>query len=158
MFNSLYEDKVTETSTTAKHDLGTLRYEPDGKVYRYVKNIDLTAADGWALCVASATDPNIVSGDASGGSAINSVPRGVAVAAIPQNSYAWVLISGYKSNVLSDGSVAAGEALVKHASTDGGVDSGAAGSTVAITVHQSFGLAMADDTTSRVQALIKLLG
>jgi len=157
MQRSITSGEVTSTSTTAQHELGTLREGDDGKLYRYVQNIDLTAADGWALCVANAANPHIVSGDASGGSAINSVPAGVAVGAIPKDSYGWVLVRGYKANVLSDGSVAAGEALIKHASTDGGVDSGAAGSTVAITVHQSFGLALANDTTSRVQALISTL-
>lgn len=157
MFNTVVEGSLTSTSTTQLHPLGTLRGDSDGNVYRYVKNIDLTAADGWALCAGSTTDPNVVSGDASGGSAITSIPRGVAIGAIPQNSYAWVQVLGYKANVLSDGSVAAGEGLIKHASTDGGVDSAAAGSTVAITVHQIFGKALAADTTTRVKALINTL-
>ena len=157
MFNTVVEGALTSTSTAQLHPLGTLRGDSDGKIYRYVKNIDLTAADGWALCAASTTDPNVVSGDASGGSVITSIPRGVVIGAIPQNSYAWIQVSGYKSNVLSDGSVAAGEALIKHASTDGGVDSGAAGSTVVVTVHQSFGKALANDTTTRVKALIDTL-
>lgn len=158
MFNDLWEDALTDVSATAKYRTGTLRGDPEtGKIYRYVKNIDLTAANGWALCVASASDPNVVSGDASGGSAINSIPRGVAVGAIAKDSYGWVLVSGYHGTVLSDGSVAAGESIVKHASTDGGVDSAGSGSTVAITVHQGFGLAIANDTTSRVKALISCL-
>jgi hypothetical protein len=151
-----FDDAVTATSTVAAYTLGTIR-QSAGKFYKYVKNIDLTAANGWALCAGSASDPTIVSGDATGGSSINSVPIGVAVGAIPQNSYAWILVHGYHSSVISDGSVVAGESLVKHATTDGGVDSAASGSTVVITVHQSFGLALANDTTSRVKAHIRCL-
>lgn len=157
MQRSVFDDAVTATSTTPKYKLGMLREEDNGIVYQYVKNIDVTAADGWALCAGSVSDLNIVSGDRSGGSAINTTPRGVAVGAFPKDSYGWILVRGYKANVLSDGSVAAGEALVAHASTDGGVDSGAAGSTVAINVHQSFGLAQAADTTTRVKAFINCL-
>jgi hypothetical protein len=157
MQRSVFEDAVTETSTSPKYKLGMLREEDSGKVYQYVKNIDVTAADGWALTAGDATDPTIVSGDRSGGSAINSIPVGVAVGSFPINSYGWVLVRGYKANVLSDGSVAAGEGLIAHASTDGGVDSAAVGSTVTITNHQIFGLALAADTTSRVKALIRCL-
>lgn len=151
-----FDDAITATSTVAAYTTGTIR-QYAGKIYKYVKNIDLTAANGWALCAASASDPTVVSGDATGGSSINSVPVGVAVGAIPQNSYGWILVHGYHSSVISDGSVAAGESLVKHATTDGGVDSAASGSTVVITVHQSFGLALANDTTSRVKAHIRCL-
>lgn len=147
---------LTQSSATPEHTLGDEQIV-DGKRYRYVKNIDLTASNGWALCVASASDPNIVSGDATGGSAITAVPRGVAIGTLGKDEYGWIQVSGYHSSVISDGSVAAGEALVKHATTDGGVDSGAAGSTATITVHQSFGLALADDTTSRVQALLNCI-
>lgn len=159
MFTQLYDDALTDTSTTPKYRTGTLRGDPaTGKIYRYVKNIDLTTVvNGWALCVASASDPNVVSADASGGSAITTVPRGVAIGAIGQNTYGWILVSGYHGSVLSDGSVAAGDSLIKHASTDGGVDTGVATSTAVITVHQSFGLALAADTTSRVKALISTL-
>lgn len=153
---ALFGDKLTDTSTVQARELGTLRESDDGdKQYRYVKNIDLTASAGWALTAGSASSPYTATGDRSGGSAINSVPIGVVVATtLPLNSYGWVQTKGYNGAVLSDGSVAAGEALIAHASTDGSVDSAAAGSTVVITVHQSFGLALAADTTSRVKVLL----
>lgn len=157
MQRSIWTDTVTDTSTVPQYKLGMLREEDNGKIYKYIKNIDLAVSDGWALCAASVSDVNIVSGDRSGGSSINTSPVGVAVGTIAQDSYGWVLVYGYKANVLSDGSVAAGEALIAHASTDGGVDSGAAASTAVITVHQSFGLAQAADTTTRVKAFIRCL-
>lgn len=153
---SLFTDALTDTSTVQEYPLGTQRLSDDGdKEYRYVKNIDVTASAGWALCAGSASNPYIASGDRSGGSAINSIPVGVVMATtLALNSYGWVQTKGINTSVLSDGSVAVGEALIAHASTDGSVDSALAGSTQVISVHQSFGLATANDTTSRVKAFL----
>jgi hypothetical protein len=151
MSKALFNGAVTDSSTVQEHDLGTV-VELDGKKYRYVQVVDLAAANGNVVEVASASDPDVVSIDRAGGSSIGRIPRGVAVGAIAANSYGWIQISGYKSNITSDGSVSAGEALVPHASTNGSADS----VTASTTAQQVFGYALADDTTSAVQGVITL--
>lgn len=141
--------KLASNSATAIDTPGAYRQAVDGKIYRYVQAVDLAVANGYVVTIADAADDSIVSIDISGGSSIAVKAAGVGIGAITADYYGWVLVKGVHSSVLSDGSVAAGEYVVPHASTNGSIDTAAAGSTVAITAHQALGVALADDTTTR---------
>jgi len=151
---SINAGAVTDSSTERLHEFGRLRFETDGgveKVYQYVQVVDAAVADGDALEVANATNPYIVSNDRSGGSSIAGVPAGVAVGTIAANSYGWILVRGYKANAKTDGSVAAGQAVIR-ASADGVLDSADS-----ISAGKTFGTALANDTTSRGKVFVSTL-
>jgi hypothetical protein len=148
---------------TAKEQLGKVYINHDnGKAYRYVQVVDIAAAKGDSLAYADATTGYVVSIDRSGGSSVGLLAAGVAITAITKDYYGWIQVSGIHSAVRCDGSVAAGDRLVLHASYDGRADTEANGSTVAVTSGQVFGMALAADstattTTATAAAMIRCL-
>ncbi|MAH45211.1 hypothetical protein CMI37_05245 [Candidatus Pacearchaeota archaeon] len=114
----------TVVTSTALYDLGIVWFdETTGKAFRYVEGDaalinDTIAAkealswmdDGWE-----------VTNDYSNGvSAAGLAPAGVAISAITEGAFGWIQVSG-QCDVLTDGGVSAGDALVLH-SVDGEVD------------------------------------
>jgi hypothetical protein len=134
-----FPDAVTDTSTTALHGLGIRRFEGN-KAYRYVQVVDQAVTIGQSLCIASTTD-GIVTSDRSGGSQLAYCVRGVAVGSIASGSYGWIQYMGV-CTYAGDGSVAAAEGLVPHASEDGDADTVTASSTAANTEARCFGFAL----------------
>lgn len=153
---SINATKLAANDATATDTPGAYRMAADGKIYRYVQVVDTAVANGHVVEVADAAVDYEVSKDRSGGSSIGRIPAGVAIGTISKDYYGWVLVKGVHTSVLSDGSVAAGEGVVPHASTDGAIDSVAAGSTVAVTSHQVLGFALANDTTSRAVVSVNI--
>ena len=140
-----FEDKVTDSSTTAKNGLGVIRYD-GAKEYRYVQVVDLPVTLGDALCQAAITE-GIVTADRSGGSQVALLCRGVAIGAIASGSYGWIQSKGI-GVVQCDGAVAAGDALVPHVSADGHADTVSNASVAVNTDAQVFGFATAADAGS----------
>jgi hypothetical protein len=141
-FKQTFPDKVTDTSTTQQNGLGVLRYEGN-KTYVYVQVVDLAVTVGQSLCVASTAD-GIVTSDRADASQLALCVRGVVTTAIASGSYGWILKRGI-CTYAGDGSVAAGEGLVPHASEDGDADTVLASSVSANTEAQVFGFALTLD-------------
>ena len=142
----------TDSHATPKYNLGTISWANDGTAYRYVQvddAVDLIV--GHVVCYEGAeANGYVVTPDRDSDEA-STLAAGVAVAIVDvsANPYCWIQVSGYCATVLGDGSVAAGEFVVPHASTDGAADTMIAntdGSSTAHTEHQAFGLCLTSDT------------
>lgn len=138
----MWPDKVTDTGTTQLNGLGVIRFEGN-KTYRYVQVVDQAVTIGQSLCAAS-TGPGVVTSDRSGGSQLAFCVRGVAIGSIASGSYGWIQTEGI-CTFAGDGSVAAGDGLVPHASEDGDADTINAASDAANTEYQVFGFALTAD-------------
>ena len=140
----------TDTSTTAEYPVGTIvRDQATNKVYKYVQVEDAALAIG-DVVEYSDTTGNEVTNDRSGGASLGRIVAGVALGTIADASYGWIQVAGLNTYVKTDGSVAAGEALVPHASADGQADT----VTASTTAHQVFGYSLVADTTSASSAVI----
>lgn len=126
-----WDDDVTDTSSTAKYPLGTVREVEDAtygvKRFRYVKFVNaVTAVVGHVVTrVDTASTVWNVTNDITGGATGNGsvyAPAGVLVSAPSQNYYCWIQENGYVATVVGDGSVAVGNLIVPHASSDGVAD------------------------------------
>jgi len=158
MSKQLPATKLTANDATAKEELGRLRFE-GAKVYKYVRAEDAALAIGQVVEY-SDTSGYEVTNDRAGGASIGRVVAGVAIGAITDAYYGWIQVHGRNVDVITDGSVTAGQALVPHATADGQADSVESGSTAVNTEAQVFGYALAADgatTTSRVVAEIRCL-
>lgn len=135
--------KLTSSSTSQQHDLGTVVWDNVGNAFRYVQNVladGIAVADG--TCVYGTATWGVVSPDFAAGSGITTHVVGVGIAAIAAGSYGWVQVSGYHDKVKTDGGVAAADFLVGH-SVDGEADTMADGEE-----EQVFGQALAADTAT----------
>lgn len=140
--------------STAQQKVGTLLPDEDGNLYRYVQiqTADATdCADGQCVYLRDAASW-IVNSDqsatAGGGQVV-----GVGIGVITAGNYGWIMVAGIHDAVLTDGGVAAGDALIGH-TVDGEADTMAAGEE-----HLVFGHALATDAGSpeSTQARIKCL-
>ena len=119
----------TEVTSTALYVLGIVWWDfTTGKAYRYVEGdaalINDTLAVKEALSVMD--DGWEVTNDYSNGvSNTGLAPAGIAISAITEGAFGWIQVSGM-SDVLTDGGVTKGDALVLH-SVDGEVDTMADG-------------------------------
>lgn len=143
----------TTTSATDDHGVGNIFDSPDGKKYKWVKVVDVDLAVGYVVTPAS-VDGTEVTADRSGGSQL--ALRGIGVALgtvdISATPYCFVQIAGV-ADVYSDGSVAAGEAVVADSATDGLADTMADGEE-----EQVFGFALEADSGSPVTCAVYLVG
>ena len=137
---------VTDVDTSAKLPLGYEYHEPASndnlgdKVWIYI-----LADEALAVGDIVQVNPDWGSpfhGHKSDGGNTNSELIGVAQHAIASASYGFVLKRGYAAYIQGDGSVAAGESVMCHASTDGMADTWAAGSAAE---EKIFGLAFTAD-------------
>jgi hypothetical protein len=101
MIKTLFVTKLTDVKSTDIEGVGTLRYEPEGKIYRWVKNRNTTAF--------TAKQPVCYDADNAGSSIliqkVNTpvtadlmLQAGIAVSAIAAsggNCYGWVQVQGY---------------------------------------------------------------
>ncbi|MDD5501600.1 MAG: hypothetical protein PHH57_08005, partial [Candidatus Omnitrophica bacterium] len=131
MYNTIFHTAVTANDSTAKEQLGAIRWEYSTtygwRCYKYVQAAsDTTVANGTALAYTDYTR-TVVSSDRDDTNA-NWI-AGVGVGAITASYYGWIQIKGYHSVVATDAGddIAIGDALILHASTDGVVDCTAAG-------------------------------
>ena len=143
-----FEDKVTDTSTTAQNGLGVLRFEGN-KVYRYV-----LAGDAITLRAIVSFEANGTAGtddwSVVKGSATVTAPAGVAIGAIASGSYGWIQVGGIVS-CIGDGSVAALEPVVSGG--DGTIDTMADGEE-----EQVMGFALEADIATTYYVNVKLRG
>lgn len=128
----------------------------NGKLYKYVKVVDLALQKGDSVELASATYSYIVSKDRSGGSVISGRGVvGVAVATVSVGQYGYVQVGGQMDEVRCDGGVAAGDYLIPHASQDGRADTTTTAAGIERTI---FGRALAaDSTATSTTAVAKVL-
>lgn len=94
--------------------------------YKFVLVEDAALVVGDTVCYTTDDNHYEVTKDRSGGTSDNSKPAGLVVTAIPDGDCGWIQVHGIsQADITTDGSVAADEPLIAHATTDGGVDSGA---------------------------------
>lgn len=127
MYGNWIRDKIY---TTQDFPLGAKVEDQAGRVFKYVKYNDGDGdVDGVAgqlvVGLDSAFADNEVTMDYSSTTvpAVPAEPAGFLQAALTHGTYGWVQTWGDNMvAMLTDGSVAQGERLMKHATTDGGVD------------------------------------
>lgn len=130
-----------------------VRDKSTGNVYKYILVEDATLAKGHVVEY-SDTSGYEVTKDRAGGSSLGRIVAGVALGAITDAYYGWIQVAGLNTYTKTDGSVAVGDALVPHASTDGIADTAESGSTAVNTEAQVFGYALVADTTSACSAVM----
>lgn len=140
-----FPDKISDTSTTAQHTPGIVRFEGN-KDYVYVRVVDKAAAVGDSLCVASTAEGDVTA-DRAGGSQIALIVRGVAQNVIASGSYGWIQKRGM-CVVQCDGGVAAGDGLIPHATADGHADTCDVSTVSTNTAFTVFGCAVTADAGS----------
>ena len=113
--------------------------------YKFILVEDLALVAGNAVCYTTDDNNYEVTADRSGGTSDNSKPAGLAIVAIADGLCGWIQTKGLNDvAMVTDGGVAADEALIAHASTDGGLETGA--TTENASLH--FGFAKDADTGS----------
>jgi len=133
---------IDYSASSAAYDLGTL-YFAGTKAYRYVRAAAACTNDLLASTESVCGDSGgvyYVNNDLAGGTGLGvTTPMGVAIGTIAENYYGWIQVGGV-ATVITDGEVAAAEAIVLDASNDGDVDTMADGEE-----EQVFGWATAAD-------------
>lgn len=137
---------VTDVSNLPA-SLGTVAQNADGSVrYKLVLVEDQAAVVGQFACYT--TDDNGYEISTKNGEGANDIeqPAGLIITAIADGSVGWIQTYGFnEAAITTDGSVSAGEDLIPHATTDGGVDSYAPGTSFP---SYSLGQALDDDTST----------
>lgn len=139
---------LSANDSTAKGVVAQL-FTRENKSYRYYKAKDLAVAAG--NVVEYSTTAGAVTKDRAGGTSIGRVVAGVAVATITAGNYGWIQVSGTCSvTVPAKGVVTAGQGLIPHPTSDGGVSSTLTYSitTTKGTVHNVFAYALGADTAT----------
>lgn len=135
-----------------KGELGQL-FVREGKSYRYYLIKDLALAAG--NVVEYSTTASAVTKDRSGGTSIGREAAGVAVATVTAGQYGWVQVAGTCTvTVPAKGVVAAGNRLIPHPTSDGGVSSTLTYTitTTKGTIHNVFAVGLGDDTATTTGA------
>lgn len=131
----------------------TVQDKATGNVYKYIQVEDAALAVGDVVEYSNTTGWEVTK-DRAGGSSLGRIAAGVALGTVTDAYYGWIQVAGLNTYTKTDGSVAVGEALVPHASSDGVADTVASGSTVVNTEAQVFGYALVADTTSACSAVM----
>jgi len=145
---------ASHNDATALFTPGTVvRDKATNKVYKYVLIEDMAVAVG-DVVEYSDTSGYEVTKDRAGGSSLGRVAAGVALGTITDAYYGWIQVAGLNTYTKTDGSVAVGQGIVPHATSDGVADSVESGSTAVNTEAQVFGYALVADTTSACSAVM----
>lgn len=150
-------DPTTANHSTAQYSVGGLYTGPTGKVYRYVKVVDLALAAG-DVAIFTATEGTVTK-DYTGGTAHIGCVAGVALGVISVGQYGFIQTQGYCSSVNVDAACVAGSGLVVPATADGRADLYAvagANPTAAESVigTKLFGRATAADAANHAPAIL----
>lgn len=136
------------TNQISASGLGTLGMIYDGvdslglpAKFRLVQFEDAVTYAAGHLCEFSDATMQQVTNDKAGGSSLGRCPAGIALRAMTQNYFGYILVQGYHASALGDGSVGVGEAVMSHATTDGAFDT-------ATGAGKQVGVALADDSGS----------
>jgi hypothetical protein len=117
----IFMSQLTDSHATDKEGIGRLRFEDDGKIYRYVKNSDTSSglAATYPVChtVANATDVTYVqhvklpltANLSSFAGIVSSTTMTVSSGATP---YGWIQIAGVATTPLGVGTLTAGQLLI----------------------------------------------
>ncbi len=139
---------LTANDSSAKGAVGQL-YVREGKSYRYYKVKDLALAA--TQVVEYSTTAGAVTKDRAGGTSVGREVAGVAVATITAGNYGWIQVAGTCSVLVpAKGVVAAGNRLIPHPTSDGGVSSTLTYTitTTKGTIHNVFAVALGADTAT----------
>lgn len=139
----VFATELDANDSTVKEEVGILRIEPDGKIYRYILVEDADLAVGDVLEFSDTSGYEVTK--AAGSSSVGNKVAGVAINVITDAYYGWIQVSGRHSAVRCDGGVAAGHMLVPHATFTGRADTSLASGTSA---DEVFGIALETDSTS----------
>lgn len=124
--------------------------------YKMVLAEDAALVVGDLVCYTTDDNNYEVTRDRAGGTSDNEQPAGLVVTAIADGACGWIQTYGpSQAAIVTDGSVAAGEAIIAHATTDGGADSSTG--TSANAPDNTFGQALDADTGSALAANLLML-
>ena len=141
---------ATINDVSARYALGMVFEGEDSSgryaAWRYVQFLDAVTYAVGHLCEYADTLGTKVTNDRAGGTSIGHVPAGVACMIMTQNYFGFIQVAGI-ATVYSDGSVAAAEAVVPHATVDGQADTAVTGAGT-VTLEQSFGNALIADNVN----------
>lgn len=138
--------------STIKGAVGQL-FVREGKSYRYYKIKDLTLAS--TQVVEYSTTAGAVTKDRAGGSSVGREVAGVAAGTITAGNYGWIQVAGTCSVLVpAKGVVSAGQRLIPHPTSDGGVSSTLTYTitTTKGTIHNVFAVALGGDTATTTGA------
>lgn len=113
----LWSTLLTANDSTAKEELGSLRFASDGKMYRYVQTI-ATVAAGDALRFYSSNRYRVTATASAAGVRKGA---GFAIGAITASYFGWIQCGGFSTCVRTTSAVAAGDNLILAAATDSAV-------------------------------------
>ena len=135
---------IDSNHDAAKFEPGTIFQDgATGKAYRYVLIEDADVANG-DVVEYSDTSGYEVTKDRAGGASLGRHAAGVAVGTITDAQYGFIQIDGISSvTVPAAGAVAAGDLLVPHATSDGGV-----AKATTSTFKNAFAVALSADTAT----------
>lgn len=146
---------ASHNDATALVSPGTVKQDKaTSKVYKYIQAEDAALAVGDVVEYTTALNGYEVTKDRAGGTSAGRVVAGVALGTITDGYYGWIQVQGLNTYCKTDGSVAAGDPLIPHATADGQADTAASGSTVVNTEGQVFGYSLVADTTSASSAVM----
>ena len=137
----VYSGPLTVSDATQAEELGTLRVEADGKIYKYGQ-ADTSLIIGYVCGHSSiaGTGRAKFSPDISDCTP-NRDPAGIALATISDEHFCYVQVEGKNTNVKTDGGVAAGEKLTWSADM-------VADTSLAASTSISFGVSILADSGS----------
>lgn len=136
----IWKTALTANDATAQEELGALRTEADGKIYRYVKNGEAsTALAARNLCIEDTTYPGVWTVLKSAAAVVQHGVRGFAIGAITAAYHGWIQCGGVAAGTAAE-TIAIG-AGVCGSTTAGKV--GPANTTVATGAGAIFGTANA---------------
>jgi hypothetical protein len=144
----VYRSQLTDNTSTALDEPGIVRWD-NGKAYRYVLAEDANILIGDVVEYADSTGYEVTK-DRASGSSLGRIVAGVAVGGITDGQYGWIQVNGANDYCRTDNSVAEGDPLVPHATTDGVADVAESGSEATNTEAQVFGYALTTDTTTTI--------
>jgi len=144
MANKQVNLSLNSDDSTAKVELGSIWNDgATGKSYKYVLIEDMAVAANNVVEYSDATG-NEVTKDRAGGASLGRHAAGVAVGTITDAQYGFIQIDGISSvTVPAAGAVAAGDLLVPHATSDGGV-----AKATTSTFKNAFAVALSADTAT----------
>ena len=106
---------LTADDATSKEELGSIRIESDGKIYRYIQNNGCTTAvKGDVLKFMSS---NNYQATRSATAARRNAFAGVLTSRLSKAKYGWGQFGGFNTYLYTGTSVAAGDALVVNSTT-----------------------------------------
>ena len=114
MLKAVPATSLTANDTTAQEELGQIRWESDGKAYRYVRALNLSVQKGSVCKFANSNNYQVT---VSAAAALRNGFAGVGLGQISAGKYGWIQAEGYNTYLYTT-SVEKADALVVSSTTN----------------------------------------